>query len=70
MRPYRLIFYFFKCYLDGVQYQTKKSLFKLSILLTGDQVAIRIDMNHKRPAQLLVEQAPCGYFDKELVTLC
>lgn len=33
-------------------------------------VAIGIDMNHKRPAQLLVEQAPCGYFDKELVTLC
>lgn len=21
MRPYRLIFYFFKCYLDRVQYQ-------------------------------------------------
>lgn len=24
MRPYRLIFYFFKCYLDRVQYQTIK----------------------------------------------
>ena len=22
MRPYRLIFYFFKCYLDRVQYRT------------------------------------------------
>lgn len=23
MRPYRLIFYFFKCYLDRVQYRTE-----------------------------------------------
>ena len=57
-------------FLHNILDTLKKSLFKLSILLTGDQVAIRIDMNHKRPAQLLVEQAPCGYFDKELVTLC
>ncbi len=27
MRPYRLIFYFFKCYLDGVQYQSTATLF-------------------------------------------
>ncbi len=25
MRPYRLIFYFFKCYLDGVQYRIANS---------------------------------------------
>lgn len=27
MRPYRLIFYFFKCYLDRVQYQDQFLLF-------------------------------------------
>lgn len=39
MRPYRLIFYFFKCYLDGVQYpspmqtDTNQAVAKLSPLL-------------------------------------
>ena len=33
MRPYRLIFYFFKCYLDRVQYPAFQPHFFLLILL-------------------------------------
>ena len=40
MRPYRLIFYFFKCYLDRVQYQPFfVSIVVISMVFVNSQVA-------------------------------